>query len=868
MKNVVVGLMWVMFSTVLCGQVSDDKAPLNEEYLDFLDHPELYRKGYIPHPFKLFFNDVKTKSAVLYDDFFDLRNVDGKSLLTPVRNQGSYGTCWAFAALASVESYWLSSVNESVHLSVRNMANCHGFEWGPDYGGNSMLAASYLTRLSGPVLEPADPYSNIGLEGCTEISKEYDIPAYVGRYVVSGGESMTKYMLVKYGAVATSMCTDHFYDYFDASNNSFFYQGVSNVDHGVTIVGWNDTITVRKSAAGRPSSSGAWIVKNSWGLSFGDEGYFYVSYEDKYVGKQVTLYPERLERNEVDTLYYYDKLGAVGSHGFPKAEDRNVGYALVKYNAPYAQIINRVGTYVNTGGTTLDFVVARGWDGTELFDTLAYVENEVCRFPGYHSVELNALTDSGEFYVMTRYYTPGNSYPIPVEEKEVTFAVPQIEPIGKQWVSADGVEWDDFGMASQKDLCVRAYAKKHQGVTSVFAVDKHIYCLGTEVSFENQSLGAADSFIWLVKDSILLDTLISYSKKESLTYNFVTGGFKSITLIAVSQEGNDTLFRSNYIEIIEFPEVYLSLNGGRNIVARGKEVTISAYGAEDYIWSAKDDLTGTIGSVITFTPSEVEQWVKVKGFMGSCVAEDSLLIETVEVLHDDISQAKALDVNVRYGPFSNRFATVEQDEPAPPEGDCDTQTTWCVEGGLHNSIWFKFVAPVSEEVSITTSGFDNQIALYSANKTGGWEDILSGNPDDYTLLAANDDGNAADFSGVIGRLDNLEAGKTYWIQADGSAGGDEGDMYIEVVASLPTLDKFPIHVQPNPFIESLNIDLRGLNQEEAHVRIYSMQGQCVFDKKITEYQYQIDKNDLSPGHYVIEVVAGEEVYRTKFSHIK
>ena len=79
-------------------------------------------------------------------------------------------------------------------------------------------------------------------------------------------------------------------------DKTYFYNGAANENHGISIVGWNDNMVVADKGYGTPSASGVWIVKNTWGTGFGDGGYFYVSYEDTYVGKEVFAFTKRIDK--------------------------------------------------------------------------------------------------------------------------------------------------------------------------------------------------------------------------------------------------------------------------------------------------------------------------------------------------------------------------------------------------------------------------------------------------------------------------------------------------------------------------------------------------------------------------------------------
>ncbi|HOL62328.1 MAG TPA: C1 family peptidase [Elusimicrobiales bacterium] len=79
---------------------------------------------------------------------YDLRNLNK---ITPVKNQGACGDCWAYAAMSSLESYFMP--NESLDLSEEHLNAYNGFDFGSCNGGNDQMSAAYFTRWSGPVTE-------------------------------------------------------------------------------------------------------------------------------------------------------------------------------------------------------------------------------------------------------------------------------------------------------------------------------------------------------------------------------------------------------------------------------------------------------------------------------------------------------------------------------------------------------------------------------------------------------------------------------------------------------------------------------------------------------------------------------------------
>jgi hypothetical protein len=219
------------------------------------------------------------------------------------------------------------------------------------------------------------------------------------------------------------------------------------------------------------------------------------------------------------------------------------------------------------------------------------------------------------------------------------------------------------------------------------------------------------------------------------------------------------------------------------------------------------------------------------------------------------------------GPFTNFCATPEENEPVPPPGStglfgCESQDGWCDgEDQIDNSLWFKFIAPTGGLVSIATSGFDNQIAVYDATTCDG---ILEGN---YVLLAANDDfPGKEDYSAVIQEISGLIPGKIYWLQVDGSFGGVTGSFMIRLNYYRISTDNKEIvaekgvhfSVYPNPNDGSFKILYYIDDHAEATVNIYSLAGTLRYSDTFQpeygngERTYRLNK--LPSGFYIVEFI--------------
>lgn len=219
-----------------------------------------------------------------------------------IENQGMTDTCWAFASIAAMESNLIKKgyEDENVNLSENHLAyffynrqtdpvgytvgdaNLNSRSTWYGNGGTLYGTALALTTWAGVVREPA------GEDNAQGVYIPKSLPGgdcYKGDYRVANvyfynyNINAIKQAVLDYGAVATGMYLDS--KYFN-KNTGAYNCTIDNGNHAVTIVGWDDNYSRSNFSSGsRPVSNGAWIVKNSHGAEVGDNGYLYISYEDK-----------------------------------------------------------------------------------------------------------------------------------------------------------------------------------------------------------------------------------------------------------------------------------------------------------------------------------------------------------------------------------------------------------------------------------------------------------------------------------------------------------------------------------------------------------------------------------------------------------
>lgn len=392
----------------------------------------------------------------------DIRSVEGKTLpsrydlretavLNRVESQGTFGTCWAFAATGAMEAALGTG-----DFSVDHMTMNSGFNISPENGGDYNMALAYLTSWRGPVYEADDPYG----DGVTDRSLEAVKHLQEARYIQKKDIERIKSLVMNTGAVESSLYMsieneqDVSEDY-EVSGAAYYYSGDMTPNHDVVIIGWDDSYS-RENFNRMPEKDGAFICRNSWGEAFGENGYFYVSYEDSNLGKGGVAYTRMDDPDNYRYIYQSDLLGWVGTIGY---ENESAWFANI-YKTSGDEVLKALSFYAVGANTSCDIFVVPDYSGPEDLQEPLYLGSGYFEDAGYYTVdvpEFIKLDKNSTFAVAVRISTEDCERPIAIEYQASELTQDADIHDGEGYISYDGINWTSAEAEYQCNLCLKAF---------------------------------------------------------------------------------------------------------------------------------------------------------------------------------------------------------------------------------------------------------------------------------------------------------------------------------------------------------------------------------------------------------------------------
>ena len=425
---------------------------------------------------------VSTGDTAELPSEFDMRKVYGS---TSVKNQGSYGTCWVHAAVASAESSMLQSV-PYIDLSELHSAyyNYYGYnQLVPQSsdtvdilgeGGNARMITNLWSQWIGPVNEDKLPYENtsffdnntdkdlMNFQSDYHLKNAYNFDYDSERRNFDEINAMVKDFIYRGQAVDVSYMSDKGKNWSGTYNSSYCERKPRFANHAVTIVGWDDSFPAEHFKK-KPKGDGAWLCQNSWGTHDGDDGYLWLSYYDGTLSDFAVYQLENAD--EHDIIYQYDSFIPIQTmSAYDDADENGPSYMADIFTSVGDIQLSTVGTYIYNAGTEYEVTVYSGLkdrndpsSGTPSAVTKGRIDAT-----GFFTIDLEdpvILTGNEQFSVVVKLYCEDTPFVLPLEsslyvegdDNEIidisTFAddstIKSLTGRGESFFSSDGVTWKD-----------------------------------------------------------------------------------------------------------------------------------------------------------------------------------------------------------------------------------------------------------------------------------------------------------------------------------------------------------------------------------------------------------------------------------------
>ncbi|MHA1290185.1 MAG: C1 family peptidase, partial [Candidatus Thorarchaeota archaeon] len=539
--------------------------------------------GYVPPPMNLSHLSVSSTGTVkALPSAFDYRNSND---VTPPKDQDGCGSCWCFAGTGEMESKILIESDTEFDLSEENVLSCNFIGQGCG-GGNDHTVVNFFSKY-GASLETCAPYDASDGTPCKcacSIVRKLSGWKIIGTGLDSEDPAqinIVKQALLDYGPLYVTMdaSAPGFGSY---TGGVFEYWGSTSTNHAVLLIGWDDSLP-------HSHGTGAWIVKNSWGTSWGEGGYFKIAYGSAKFCNYVAGYSSTKEFDDHEILYYYDDAGWWNSF----YSNPNDTWGAVRFIPTCNGTLEDVEFWAVDDNLNYEIYVydTISEESSYSFSDLLSSQSGTVTKAGYYSVELSTkpvISPGNDFIVAVRFNTPDFDWPVPFDDHS---------PIsGESYYSSDGSTWWNL---SDWDVGIRAVIYDGTGLppknlhaswsgsgTVALRWDKMFNILGFNVYWSETSGGP-----YTKVNSSLVTTNNYLDPAGEGTYYYVVTAVYSVSESSYSNEvfiGPPPIQVTTWTVWERYGDIYYKTSSDDGVTWSDPQLLVD-YGYEPSIMKASDD---------------------------------------------------------------------------------------------------------------------------------------------------------------------------------------------------------------------------------------------------------------------------------------
>ena len=598
--------------------------------------------------------------------------------VTSVKNQGIYGTCWAFSLVAASEASILKEglAAEDIDLSEWHTAyflansvtdplgGTQGDELTIDgsylmQGANQQMATYRVADWYGLVDEETAPYSVVCSDSSavlpSSVAYDKDVVHLENAYwVAMEDKNIIKQLIKEYGACGASYYSgDEYYNTslpYNTEVAEYCPYSVST-NHGITIVGWDDSYSRDNFGTEKPETDGAWYCKNSWGDQWGEGGYFWISYEDVPLQSGVGFFYDYGAADNYDHNYQYDG-GAWGNYYMNCKYEANI------YKAQGYEQLKAVGFYTRNVQYNCTIYIYRNCEeGNPVSGELVAEKTADQLYAGFHTVELDegiVLNQGDRFSVVICQTTAEGGY----VEISVDSTTTQSDnwcvntskaEAGQSFISARGTSWIDISAAKEENCRIKAYTDdlirvtdiklSHSGINLVCGKNIRLSAVVMPQNANNKELE------WISSDAD-----IAAVSEQGLVTAKATG---SAVITCKAQDGSGVW--STCVVTVWQPVTGIILSASDMALQVGDTATLTARilpadaSDKSVVWSSSNSQVAAVSDSGTVTAAGIGTAVITcraqdgSGIVKSCtiaVSEKVVSHEKGAILTDSLTQAR------------------------------------------------------------------------------------------------------------------------------------------------------------------------------------------------------------------------------------